>query len=72
MANESTVVVTRTPGFSLRPFLLLVGIAGAVAALWVDFGTLHRLHNGDSLLPVLVSLQYWTPFQWELDAAPLP
>ena len=39
----------------------------AVAALWVDFGTLHRLHNGDSLLPVLVSLQYWTPFQWELD-----
>jgi len=32
MANESTVVVTRTPGFSLRPFLLLVGIAGAVAA----------------------------------------
>ena len=39
----------------------------AVAALWVDLGTLHRLHNGDSLLPVLVSLQYWTPFQWELD-----
>ena len=39
----------------------------AAAALWVDFGTLHRLHHGDSLLPVLVSLQYWTPFQWELD-----
>ncbi len=39
----------------------------AVAALWVDLGALHRLHNGDSLLPVLVSLQYWTPFQWELD-----
>ena len=32
MANESAVVVARQPGFSLRPFLLLIGIAGAVAA----------------------------------------
>jgi len=39
----------------------------AVAALWVDFGTLHRLHTGDTLVPVLVSLQYWTPFFWEQD-----
>ncbi len=39
----------------------------AVAALWVDFGSLHRLHTGDTLVPVLVSLQYWTPFFWEQD-----
>src|SRR5262249_22276397 len=39
----------------------------AGAALWVDLGTLHRLQHGDSLLPVLVSLQRWTPFFWEQD-----
>ena len=31
MANES-IVTSRAPGFSLRPFLLLIGIAAAVAA----------------------------------------
>jgi hypothetical protein len=39
----------------------------AGAALWIDLGTLHRLQHGDSLLPVLVSLQRWTPFFWEQD-----
>jgi hypothetical protein len=39
----------------------------ATAALWADLGTLHRLQHGDSLLPVLVSLQRWTPFFWEQD-----
>jgi flagellar M-ring protein FliF len=32
MANEQVVMVPRAPGFSLRPLLLLLGIAGAVAA----------------------------------------
>ena len=32
MANESSVVVSRAPGFNPRPLLLLVGIAMAVAA----------------------------------------
>src|SRR3954454_8201720 len=39
----------------------------ALSALWADLETLHRLQNGDSLLPVLVSLQRWTPFFWEQD-----
>jgi hypothetical protein len=42
-------------------------LACALAALWADLGSLHRLHHGDSLLPVLVSLQRWTPFFWEQD-----
>ena len=32
MANESSSVASRAPAFNLRPFLLLIGIAGAVAA----------------------------------------
>jgi flagellar M-ring protein FliF len=32
MANEASVVLSRLPGFSLRPLLLLIGIAAAVAA----------------------------------------
>lgn len=38
-----------------------------VAAVWIDLGTLHRLHHGDSLLPILISLYGWTPFWWEQD-----
>lgn len=38
-----------------------------VAALWIDFGRLHDRHDADSLLPVLVSLQHWTPFFWGQD-----
>lgn len=39
----------------------------AFAALLADFGNLHRLHQIDSLTPVLVSLQRWTPFFWCQD-----
>src|SRR5260370_3901671 len=45
------------------PYLILC----AFAAVWIDLGTLHSGHNGDSLIPVLVSLQRWTPFFWEQD-----
>ena len=48
---------------SIRPYLGL----SAVVALWVDLGPIHRHHQGDSLLNVLVSLQAWTPFLWEQD-----
>ena len=51
----------QSPGIGV--YLLLC----ALAALWADLGTLHRLQHGDSLLPVLVSLQRWTPFFWEQD-----
>src|SRR5947209_6850022 len=43
------------------PFILLC----AVAALTIDFGSLHRLQQGDSLIAVLTSLYCWTPFYWE-------
>jgi hypothetical protein len=33
-------------------------------AFWLDLGSLHRYHHGDSIIPVLVSLQDWTPFYW--------
>jgi hypothetical protein len=45
----------------LWPTLLIC----AVAALWIDLGSLHRGQHADSLIPVLVSLQRWTPFFWE-------
>jgi hypothetical protein len=37
----------------------------AVAALWIDFSRIHLGQTSDSLIPVLVSLQQWTPFYWE-------
>jgi hypothetical protein len=48
---------------------LAIGVAtlmGAVA-LWLDFGTLHEFHHADSLIPVLVSTQRWTPYFWGQD-----
>jgi hypothetical protein len=42
-------------------------LASGAAAVCVDFGTFHQYHTSDSLLPVLVSLQHWTPFFWLQD-----
>jgi hypothetical protein len=36
-------------------------------AAWIDGGRLHAGQGSDSLIPVLVSLQRWTPFFWEQD-----
>lgn len=41
--------------------------AVALAAALVDLGTFHRLEDADSIVPVLVSLQRWTPFYWEQE-----
>jgi hypothetical protein len=38
-----------------------------VIACWIDLGTLHRFHDGDTLLPMLTSLYRWTPFFWHQD-----
>ncbi|HET9553955.1 MAG TPA: hypothetical protein VFP50_13380, partial [Anaeromyxobacteraceae bacterium] len=38
-----------------------------LAALLVDLGRFHRLEHGDSIVPVLVSLQRWTPFYWDQE-----
>lgn len=45
---------------------ILLGAIAAAAAL-IDLGGLHRLEDGDSLVPVLVSLQRWTPFYWDQE-----
>jgi hypothetical protein len=54
----------------LRPGALTALLALAavgLASLLADLGTLHRLEHGDSLVPVLVSLQRWTPFYWDQE-----
>jgi hypothetical protein len=48
-----------------RAAVLLGALAGA--ALLVDLGSFHRLEQGDSIVPVLVSLQRWTPFFWDQE-----
>ena len=48
---------------ALDSLLIMLAVCAGVAA-WIDFGTLHRYHNGDALIPVLVSLYRWTPFYW--------
>lgn len=48
---------------ALGPYLL----ACAAAALWIDFGSIHRDQHSDSTLHVLNSLYCWTPFMWEQD-----
>jgi hypothetical protein len=44
----------------------LLPLVGSVSAC-MGFGRLHYLHNADSILPVLVSIQRWTPFYWGQD-----
>lgn len=44
---------------------LLVGLA--LAALLVDLGRFHLHEHSDSIVPVLVSLQRWTPFYWDQE-----
>ena len=48
-----------------RPWVLL-GALGA-AALLLDLSGFHALEHGDSIVPVLVSLQRWTPFYWDQE-----
>jgi hypothetical protein len=45
----------------------VLSIAVVAAAALVDLGHLHRFEWGDSIVPVLVSLQRWTPFYWEQE-----
>jgi hypothetical protein len=39
----------------------------ALAALFVDLGRFHLHEHADSIVPVLVSLQRWTPFYWDQE-----
>jgi hypothetical protein len=42
-------------------------VLAASLACWMTFGRLHSFHDADSLLPVMVSLERWTPFFWGQD-----
>jgi hypothetical protein len=46
---------------------VVVAIASASLAAWMGLGTLHDFQHADSLLPVLISTQRWTPFFWAED-----
>ncbi len=48
-----------------RSAVLVAALASAAAL--VDLGGFHRLEQGDSIVPVLVSLQRWTPFFWDQE-----
>jgi hypothetical protein len=49
-----------------HPWVVVI-IAMASLAAWMGLGTLHDFQHADSLLPVLVSTQRWTPFFWGQD-----
>jgi hypothetical protein len=43
-------------------------LAAVVAVAWlVDASAIHRFQSSDSLIPILVSLQKWTPYYWLQD-----
>src|SRR3954454_9563013 len=46
---------------------VIVSLLAAGLAAWMGLGTLHDFGHADSLLPVLVSTQRWTPFFWGQD-----
>jgi hypothetical protein len=48
-----------------RAQLVAVLVLTAVLAVWMDLSPIHGFHDSDSLVPVLMSLQRWTPFYWE-------
>jgi len=48
-----------------RPLVLLGAVVAAAALL--DLSSFHALEHGDSIVPVLVSLQRWTPFYWDQE-----
>ena len=37
------------------------------AAIWIDFSSIHRFHNSDSLVMTLISIYQWTPLYWGQD-----
>ncbi|HZN92183.1 MAG TPA: hypothetical protein VFB81_05740, partial [Myxococcales bacterium] len=54
-------------GLRLRAETAAALLACAAAAIWIDLGHVHRMEDSDTLMPVMISLQKWTPFYWEQD-----
>jgi hypothetical protein len=65
MRNEQ--VIQENSGLRRIPPLWPYLVICLVTGLTVSLGNFHKWHNGDSLIPVLVSLQKWTPFFWDQD-----
>jgi hypothetical protein len=60
---ESDVKGRAEPAPPLWPWLLLcLGVA-----VWIDFGTFHRMQHADSIVPVLTSLYHWTFYYWHCN-----
>lgn len=57
--------MTTQRGLEPRLWLGTVLLLTAVFGLWMDLSSIHRHHNGDSAVQILVSLERWTPFFWE-------
>jgi hypothetical protein len=55
----------RRPAPAPAAVIAVVAAVSAVLAIWMDLSPIHRFHDSDSLVPVLMSLQRWTPFYWE-------
>jgi hypothetical protein len=49
-----------------NPWILTFVLVSAIATS-MSFGALHALQGADSIVPILVSLQRWTPFFWQQD-----
>lgn len=67
MPRPAVETAAQRPGTRARTHAILFLAAAAIAALCIDFGSFHRLHNSDSIVPVLMSLFRWTPFYWDQD-----
>lgn len=57
----------RTSQLPEGPYTLVLVVISITTGICILFGHFHNLHNSDSLLPVLLSLQCWTPFYWGQD-----
>jgi hypothetical protein len=47
-------------------------IVMGLVSLWIDLGRFHHTVHADGLMPVMMSLQKWTPFLWGQDRLGAP
>ncbi len=66
MAPAAYGVASMRLASRLNPWLGVTVLVGFLAA-WMAAGPFHIWHSADSLIPILVSLQRWTPFYWAQD-----
>ena len=64
MSLASAAVMNGTWDESI-PYLICAFLA--LTSVWISFGHFQTGQHADSLVPVLVSLQHWTPYYWDAD-----